>query len=52
MAMKCSRLFFHSECQIHYALDCIHRVLASGAQSIEVRKDAHDEYIERYEASR
>ena len=41
-------LFFHSECQIHYALDCIHRVLSSGAQTIEVRKDAHDEYIERY----
>jgi 4-hydroxyacetophenone monooxygenase len=41
-------LFFHSECQIHYALDCIHRVLESGASTIEVRKDAHDEYIERY----
>ena len=43
-------LFFHSECQIHYAMDCIHRVLASGAQTIEVRKDAHDEYVERYRA--
>jgi len=43
-------LFFHSECQIHYAMDCIHRVLASGARTIEVRKDAHDEYIERYRA--
>ena len=43
-------LFFHSECQIHYALDCIHRVLASGAQTIEVRKDAHDEYLEQYRA--
>ena len=41
-------LFFHSECQIHYAMDCIHRVLAAGAQTIEVRKDAHDEYVERY----
>jgi 4-hydroxyacetophenone monooxygenase len=41
-------LFFHSECQIHYAMDCIHRVLASGARTIEVRKDAHDEYVERY----
>ena len=26
-------LFFHSECQIHYAMDCIHRVLASGART-------------------
>ena len=43
-------LFFHSECQIHYAMDCIHQVLAAGARTIEVRKDAHDEYIERYRA--
>jgi len=43
-------LVFHSECQIHYALDCIHQVLASGARTIEVRKDAHDEYVERYRA--
>ena len=42
-------LFFHSECQIHYAMDCIHRVLAAGARTIEVRKDAHDEYVERYQ---
>jgi 4-hydroxyacetophenone monooxygenase len=41
-------LFFNSECQIHYAMDCIHRVLAAGAETIEVRKDAHDEYRERY----
>ena len=43
-------LFFHSECQIHYAMDCIHRVLAAGARTIEVRKDADDEYVERYRA--
>jgi len=41
-------LFFHSECQIHYAMDCIHDALSSGARTIEVRKDAHDEYVERY----
>ena len=41
-------LFFHSECQIHYAMDCIHRVLAAGARTIEVAKDADDEYVERY----
>jgi 4-hydroxyacetophenone monooxygenase len=43
-------LFFHSECQIHYAMDCVHRVLAAGARTIDVRKDAHDEYVERYRA--
>ena len=41
-------LFFHSEMQVHYALDAIHRVLTAGAQTIEVRKDAHDDYAERY----
>ena len=41
-------LFFHSEFQVHYALDAIHRVLSTGARTIEVRKDAHDEYAERY----
>ena len=41
-------LFFHSECQIHYAMECIRQVLESGARTIEVRKDAHDEYVERY----
>ena len=41
-------LFFHSEFQVHYALDAIHRVLSSGALTIEVRKDAHDDYAERY----
>ena len=41
-------LFFHSEYQIHYAMDAIHRVLSSGAQTIEVTPEAHDEYVERY----
>jgi 4-hydroxyacetophenone monooxygenase len=43
-------LFFHSECQIHYAMDCIHEALSSGARSIEVRKDVADEYAERHQA--
>ena len=42
-------LFFHSEFQVHYAMDAIHRVLSSGATTIEARKDAHDEYAERYQ---
>jgi 4-hydroxyacetophenone monooxygenase len=42
-------LFLHSEFQVHYAMDAIHRVLAAGARTIEVRREAHDEYVERYE---
>jgi 4-hydroxyacetophenone monooxygenase len=41
-------LFFHSEFQVHYAMDAIRRVLTSGARTIEVRKDAHDGYVNRY----
>ena len=42
-------LFFHSEFQVHYALDAIHQVLSTRARTIEVSKDAHDEYKERYQ---
>jgi 4-hydroxyacetophenone monooxygenase len=42
-------LFFHSEFQVHYALACIRQVLTSGARSIEVRPDVHDEYAERHQ---
>jgi 4-hydroxyacetophenone monooxygenase len=41
-------LFFHSEFQVRYAMDAIHRVLTSGARAIEVRKDVHDDYVRRY----
>ena len=30
-------------------MDAIHRVLRSGAGTIEVREDAHDAYAERYQ---
>jgi 4-hydroxyacetophenone monooxygenase len=39
-------LFFHSEFQMSHAMDAIRAVLASGARSIEVRKDVHDAYAE------
>jgi 4-hydroxyacetophenone monooxygenase len=42
-------LFYHSEFQSHYALDAIHRVLASDARTIEVTPQAHDEYVDRYQ---
>jgi 4-hydroxyacetophenone monooxygenase len=42
-------LFLHSEFQVHYTMDAIHRVLAAGARTIEVDREAHDEYVQRYE---
>jgi 4-hydroxyacetophenone monooxygenase len=42
-------LFFHSECQMQFTMDAIRQVLASGMSTIEVRKDVHDEYVERHQ---
>ena len=42
-------LFYHSEFQIHYAMDAIHQVLRSGATSIVVSDEAHGDYAERYQ---
>jgi len=39
-------LFFHSEFQTMHAMDAIHRVLASGARTIEVREEVHDRYAD------
>ena len=41
-------LIFQSECQLHYILDAIRRVLVDGHAAIEVRADAAAEYRERY----
>ena len=43
-------LFFHSECQMSFTMDAIRQVLMSGMRTIEVRKDVHDEYVERHQA--
>jgi len=43
-------LFFHSECQMNFTMDAIRQVLAAGMRTIEVRKDVHDEYVERHQA--
>jgi 4-hydroxyacetophenone monooxygenase len=40
-------LFFHAEFQTMHAMDAIHRVLATGARTIEVRQDVHDRYVDR-----
>lgn len=44
-------ILFHSECQVNYTMSTIHRVLAAGARSVEVRKDVHDDYAERYQGA-
>ena len=38
-------LFFHAEYQTMHAMDGIHRVLAADARAIEVRQEAHDDYV-------
>jgi len=43
-------LFYHSEFQVHYAMEAIRETLASGKRSCEVRAEAHDDYAERYRA--
>ncbi len=37
-------LFFHAEYQTMHAMQAIHRVLTTGARTIEVRQDVHDRY--------
>jgi 4-hydroxyacetophenone monooxygenase len=41
-------LFYHSEFQVHYAMEAIRETLVSGARSCEVTAAAHDDYVERY----
>jgi 4-hydroxyacetophenone monooxygenase len=41
-----SSLFFHSEYQMSHAMEAIRLTLTAGARSIEVRRDAHDEYAD------
>ncbi|HEX4126193.1 MAG TPA: NAD(P)/FAD-dependent oxidoreductase [Acidimicrobiales bacterium] len=42
-------LFYHSEFQVHYALEAMRETLASGARWSEVRPEAHDDYADRYQ---
>ena len=42
-------LFFHSEFQIHYAMDASTGPRRPVPAAIEVRPDVHDEYVERYQ---
>ena len=40
-------LFFHSECQVRYIMECLEMLLSSDKRSIECTAGAHDEYNER-----
>jgi 4-hydroxyacetophenone monooxygenase len=42
-------LIFHSECQMTYIGGCIDALLANGHRAIEIRKDVHDAFKERYQ---
>jgi 4-hydroxyacetophenone monooxygenase len=35
---------------MNFTMDAIRQVLAAGMRTIEVRKDVHDEYVERHQA--
>jgi 4-hydroxyacetophenone monooxygenase len=43
-------LFFHSECQVRYIMECLEMLLESEKSSIECTTLAHDEYNERLQA--
>ena len=43
-------LFFHSECQVRYIMECLEMLLESQKSSIECKTLAHDEYNERLQA--
>lgn len=43
-------LFFHSECQVRYIMECLEMLLESEKSSIECTTLAHDEYNERLQS--
>jgi 4-hydroxyacetophenone monooxygenase len=42
-------LFYHSEFQVHYAMEAIRETLTSGAKACEVTQEAYEEYSLRYQ---
>jgi 4-hydroxyacetophenone monooxygenase len=43
-------LFYHSEFQVHYAMEAIRETLRSGAMACEVTQEAYEEYAMRYQS--
>jgi 4-hydroxyacetophenone monooxygenase len=43
-------IFFTSECQARYIAACVVRMAGEGLRSLEVRRDVHEEYVQRVDA--
>jgi 4-hydroxyacetophenone monooxygenase len=43
-------VFFVSECQVRYTTSCLVQMIEQGVDSIDVRAEVHDEYVERVDA--
>jgi 4-hydroxyacetophenone monooxygenase len=41
---------YFSECEVHYVLGCIERLLATGARALDTRPEVHDAYNEQVDA--
>ena len=44
-------LIFHSECQVQYILECFKMLIAGAHRSMECKKQAHDDYVDRLDES-
>jgi 4-hydroxyacetophenone monooxygenase len=44
-------LIFHGECQVRYIMGCIRLLLERDARALEVRRDVHDVYCRKLEAT-
>ena len=40
-------IFYFSECEVHYVLQCLHHILTTRARAIDCLTDVHDRYNER-----
>ncbi len=43
-------IIYFSECEVHYVVGCIRRMLEEEVRAIEVRTEVHDAYNERIDA--
>lgn len=43
-------IIFHSECQVRYAMGCLHALIGRGLSTMECRQDVHDAFNARFDA--
>jgi 4-hydroxyacetophenone monooxygenase len=43
-------IIFFTECEVRYIMQCLQKLVANGARSMECREDVHDAYNERIDA--